>query len=147
MRWSADHGLLATDTLASLVDTDVALAMVGARKGLIGIVHERAIELQIHPENLTNFHCIIQQQNLCAKSIKFTNVMEVVVASINYIKSHALNHHQFKGYLADLFSDYEDVSYYCEVRWLSKGQMLKRCYDLRQGIADFYGHKRKQLTK
>jgi hypothetical protein len=56
--------------------------MVGALKGLIGIVHERAIELQIHPENLTNFHYIIHQRNLCAKSIKSTNVMEVVVVSI-----------------------------------------------------------------
>jgi hypothetical protein len=65
--------------------TDGAPAMVGARKGLIGKVHERAMELQIHPENLTNFHCFIHQQNLCAKSIKFTNVMEVVVASINFI--------------------------------------------------------------
>jgi hypothetical protein len=71
--------------------------MVGAQKGFIGIVHERAIELQIHPENLTNFHCIIHQQNLCAKSIKFTNVMEVVVASINIIKSRTLNHRQFKS--------------------------------------------------
>jgi hypothetical protein len=116
--------------------------MVGARKGLVGIVHERAIELQIHSENLTNFHCIIHQRNLCAKSIKFTNVMEVVVVSINFIKSRALNHRQCKEYLADLFSDYEDVSYYCEMRWLSKGQMLKRFYDLRQDCR-FYGRKRK----
>jgi glutaredoxin-related protein len=62
--------------------------------------------------------------------------MEVVVASINFIKSRAHNHRQFKEYLADLVSEYEDVSY-CEVRWLSKGQMLKRFYDLRQDIADF----------
>jgi hypothetical protein len=59
--------------------------------------------------------------------------MEVVVASINFIKSRALNHCQFK----DLFLDYEDVSYYCEVRWFSKGHVLKRFYDLRQDIADF----------
>jgi hypothetical protein len=84
---------------------DGALAMVGARKGLI-------------------------------ESIKFTKVMEVVVASITYIKSRAHNHLQFKGYLADLFSEYEDVSY-CEVRWLSKSQTLKRFYGLRQDIADF----------
>jgi hypothetical protein len=57
--------------------------------------------------------------------------MEVVVASINFIKSR-----QFKEYLADLFSEYEDVSY-CEVSWLSRGQMLKRCYYLGQDIADF----------
>jgi hypothetical protein len=59
--------------------------------------------------------------------------MEVVVASINFIKSRALNHRQFKEYLADLFSDYEDGSYYCEVRWLSKGQWS----NLREDIADF----------
>jgi hypothetical protein len=99
LKWSSLSGIC----------TDGAPAMVGARKGLTGIVHERAIKLQIHPENLTNLHCIIHQQNLCAKSIKFMNVMEVVVASINFIKSRELNHCQFKEYLADLFSDYEGV--------------------------------------
>jgi hypothetical protein len=63
--------------------------------------------------------------------------MEVVIATINFIKLRALNHRQFKVYLADLFSDYEDVSCYCEVRWLSKGEMLKLIYDLRQDITDF----------
>jgi hypothetical protein len=53
LKWSSLSGIC----------TDGAPAMVGARKGLTGIVHERAIELQIHPENLTNFHCIIHQQN------------------------------------------------------------------------------------
>jgi hypothetical protein len=51
-------------------------------------------------------------------------------------------HCQFKEYLADQFSDYEDVSYYCKVRWLSKGQMLERVYDLRQDIGDFIDIKR-----
>jgi hypothetical protein len=73
--------------------------------------------------------------------------MEVVVASINFIKSCALKHRQFKEHLADIFSEYEDVSYYCEVRWLSKGQTLKRPYDLKQVIADFMYIKGTQLTK
>jgi hypothetical protein len=45
LKWSSLSGIC----------TDGAPAMVGARKGLIGIVHERAIELQIHPEILTHF--------------------------------------------------------------------------------------------
>jgi hypothetical protein len=49
LKWSSLSGIC----------TDGAPAVVGARKVLIGIVHERAIELQIHPENLTNFHCNI----------------------------------------------------------------------------------------
>jgi hypothetical protein len=54
LKWSSLSGIC----------TDGAPAKVGARKGLIGIVHERALELQIHPENLTNFHCIIHQQSV-----------------------------------------------------------------------------------
>ncbi|KII69477.1 hypothetical protein RF11_11124 [Thelohanellus kitauei] len=52
--------------------------------------------------------------NLCAKSIKFRNVMEVVVGCTNFIKSHELNPRQFKEYLEDIFFEYEDVSYYTE---------------------------------
>jgi hypothetical protein len=63
--------------------------------------------------------------------------MQVAVASINFIKSRALSRRQFKEHLADQFSEYEDVSYYCEVRRLSKGQMLTRFCNLIQDIADF----------
>lgn len=134
-------------SLLSGICTDGAPSLVGTQKGFIGIVNGKAIELNIQAENLTNFHCVIHQQNLCAKSIKFKNVMEVIVTSINFIKSCALNHRQFKEYLEDLFSDYEDVSNYCKVRWLSKGKMLKRFYDLRQDIADFMDMKRNTINQ
>ncbi|KII62944.1 General transcription factor II-I repeat domain-containing protein 2B [Thelohanellus kitauei] len=109
--------------------------MVGVKKGFIGVVSQKATDLQIMSENLTNFHCIIHQQSLCARLLKFKNVMEVVVGCINFIKSRPLNHRQFNEYLEDIFSEYEDVSYYTEVRWLRKGKTLKRFYDLRQEIA------------
>ncbi|KII60696.1 General transcription factor II-I repeat domain-containing protein 2B [Thelohanellus kitauei] len=63
--------------------------------------------------------------------------MEVVVGCINFVKSRTLNRRQFREYLADIFEEYEDISYSTKVRWLSKGKMLKRFYDLRQEIADF----------
>jgi hypothetical protein len=47
--------------------TDGAPAMVGARKGLIGIVHGRATELQIHPENLTIFTAL-STNKLCMQN-------------------------------------------------------------------------------
>lgn len=59
----------------------------------------------------------------------------------------ALNHRQFKAFLDDLSSEHGDVTYYCEVRWLSKGKMLKRFYDLRQEIADFMEIKEKPLPE
>ena len=73
--------------------------------------------------------------------------MDVVVNSINFIRSRGLNHRQFKAFLDELSSEYEDVTYYCEVRWLSKGKMLKRFYDLRQEIANFMESKEKPFPE
>ncbi|VDK59955.1 unnamed protein product [Gongylonema pulchrum] len=50
-------------------------------------------------------------------------------------------------YLDDVCSDREHLFCYCEVRWLSKGKMLKEFYDLRQEIADFRATKNKPLAK
>lgn len=41
--------------------------------------------------------------------------MEVVVASIYFIRQHVFNHSRFKK---GLFLSYQDVLYYCEVRRL-----------------------------
>ncbi|ENN82943.1 hypothetical protein YQE_00692, partial [Dendroctonus ponderosae] len=99
------------------VCTDGAPSMVRLRKGLIGILNEKATE--------------INQQNLCSKSIRLQNVMNVVVKTINFIRSRLLNHRQFKAFLDEISVEYNDVTYYCEVRWLSKRKMLKLFYELR----------------
>ncbi|KAH1028340.1 hypothetical protein HUJ05_001701 [Dendroctonus ponderosae] len=63
-------------------------------------------------------HCIIHQQNLCSKSIRLQNVLNVVVKTINFIRSRGLNHRQFKAFLDEISVEYNDVTYYCKVRWL-----------------------------
>ncbi|KII67818.1 hypothetical protein RF11_07306 [Thelohanellus kitauei] len=66
------------------------------------------------------------------------NVMEVVVGCINFIKPRALIHRQFKEYLEDIFSEYDDVSYDTEIRG-------KNCFHIPTLAAhtnipfDFYG--------
>lgn len=45
--------------------------------------------------------------------------------------SRTLNHPQFQEFLEDAQSDYEDLTFYCEVRWPGKEKMLKRFYDLK----------------
>jgi hypothetical protein len=47
-------------------------------------------------------------------------------------KSKALNHRQFKQLLEELETEYGDLVYYCKVRWLSKGNMLKRFFELKE---------------
>ena len=48
--------------------------------------------------------------------------MKVVVKTVNFIRSRSLNHRQFQELLDDLDSQFGDVVYYSEIRWLSRGK-------------------------
>ena len=43
-------------------------------------------------------HCIIHQQALCIKHVDMSCVLKPVVSVVNFIRSHALNHRQFKSF-------------------------------------------------
>ena len=64
-------------------------------------------------------------------------VMDVIVKTVNFIRSRGLNHKQFKSFLADMDSEYGEPLYHTEVRWLSRGNVLKRFFALRNEIASF----------
>ena len=70
------------------------------------------------------FHCVIHQESLCAKSLKMGNVMSVVTKAVNFIRSKGLRHRQFQNLLRSLETDLEEIPYYCEVLWLRGGKML-----------------------
>lgn len=75
-------------------------------------------------------HCVLHIENLCAKNIKFQSVMQVVISTVNFIRSKALNHREFKEFLEDMDAEYGDVIYFSEVRWLSRAKVLKRFLNL-----------------
>ena len=56
--------------------------------------------------------------------------MSTVVKIINFILTRGLNHRQFKSLLEEKNAQHQDVVYFCEVRWLSRGTMLQRFHDL-----------------
>lgn len=63
--------------------------------------------------------------------------MSVVVKCINFIRSRGLQHRQFRAFLEDIEAAYGDVLYFTEVRWLSRGSVLKRFFELREEIKAF----------
>lgn len=65
-----------------------------------------------------NRHCAVRY-------LKIEDVMNVVISSVNFIRRHGLNHRQFQTFLSELDSEYGDILYHREVRWLSKGQVLR----------------------
>ena len=97
---------------------DGAPAMVGSRAGVSSLIKKELASntVMLICTIFTAFHCIIHQQNLCAKSVKFDHVMKKVVFTIKFVKSRALNHHQFQQFLEDVETECGDLIYYCEVR-------------------------------
>lgn len=93
------------------------------------------------------FHCIIHQEALCSKLLGFENVMKVVVPTVNFIKSRGLNHRQFKQFLEEIESEYGDLLFYTEVRWLSRGLTLERFLNLIDEIEIFLTDKKKDVPE
>lgn len=82
-------------------------------------------------EEATALHCVIHQQALCAKCLKFDNVMSDVEKCI---RPRGLKHRLF---LEEVQSAYEDVLYLTEAGWLSRGNTLKRVFELRAEVKAF----------
>ena len=61
--------------------------------------------------------------------------MDAVVGTVNFIRARGLNHRQFNKLLNE--TDAPILPYHTEVRWLSRGLVLKRFYELRSTTQDF----------
>ena len=83
------------------ITTDGTPALVGSNNGLIAKMKQDMEIANIDSSSLITCHCIIHQENLCAKSLCLTNVMSVVVTAINFIKGRALNNCQFRDLLLE----------------------------------------------
>ena len=113
--------------------TDGAPSMKGARHGFTTMLLDKLETDKITPA----LHCIIHQENLAAKTLGMKHVIKVVKETVNIIRSRGLKHRQLRQYLSEIDAEYEDVPYYAEVRWLSKGKMMERTYKLTTEIRTF----------
>ncbi|XP_076069790.1 general transcription factor II-I repeat domain-containing protein 2-like [Oratosquilla oratoria] len=110
--------------------------MVGEKKGAASLL-VRHCEAGGYTQPINIMHCIIHKESLCAKSANLVHVMSVVVKVVNSILSRSLNHHQFQVLMDEVSVHYNDLLYFCEVRWLSRGAMLSRICELQREIATF----------
>ncbi len=126
--------------------TDGAPAMVGRKVGVAIRLKEKLRSLNPN-HKFCNIHCILHQEALCSKTLKMEHVMDVVLKTVNLIRAKGLNHRQFNGILED-FGISHGLPYHTDVRWLSRGTVLKRFYELREEIKlfmDMKGHTISQL--
>ena len=128
------------------VATDGAPAMIGIKNGVVKLVRDKLESLGLK-DDFISVHCLIHRENLCAKSVGLKGVMNVVVKTINFIEARALNNRQFKTLLEDFDEDFDDLTYYCEVRWLSRSHALERFFRLREVIGIFMQSKEKPVPE
>ena len=60
---------------------------------------------------------------------------------VNFIRSRSINFRLFKALCRELGSDHEVLLYHSEVRWLSRGEILKRLQELKQEVSLFLKNK------
>ncbi|XP_076069196.1 general transcription factor II-I repeat domain-containing protein 2-like [Oratosquilla oratoria] len=122
------------------VTTDGAPAMVGEKRGAASLL-VRHCEAAGYTQPINMMHCIIHQESLCAKSTNLVDVMSDVVKVVNSILSRSFNHRQFQVLMDEVNVHYNDLLYFCEIRWLTLGTMLSRLCDLQQEITTFLRQK------
>ena len=127
------------------VATDGAPSMLGLGEGLQGHVTRWRQAEELEP--LVWHHCIVHQENLVAKSLKFRHVTDIVFSTVNWIRANALNHRQFKQFLVDISADYSHVIIFTAVPWLSRSSVLKRFHALLPEIRTFLQEKGKAVPQ
>ena len=138
-----DKSKLKWEKLVS-VATDGAPAMCSDKVGVVGLLKEKRNQLGFS-RPFVAVHCIVHQEALRAKSLQMKNVMDAVVKTINFIRARGLNHRQFTSFFTLLDTEYGELLYHTEVRWLSRGKVLQRFFELRQEIALFMAMKDKDV--
>jgi hypothetical protein len=63
--------------------------------------------------------------------------MDLVVKVVNQIIIRPLFHRKFQNLLQGLNAQYGDIIYWSNIRWLSRGKVLKRFYELKNEIILF----------
>ena len=114
------------------ITTDGAPAMLGGKTGLASFVKKKC------PSSIS-LHCMIHRAALAARvlPLDFKNVIDVCIQMINHIKNRPLKARLFGQMCIEAEEDYEKLLWYSPVRWLSRGQMLQRIFDLRSTIVIF----------
>ena len=64
-------------------------------------------------------------------------MFEDVVTTVNFIKARPLKARLFQRLCDELGADYNNLLFYCNARWLPKGKVLLRVYELRNEIFIF----------
>lgn len=110
--------------------TDGAASMTGKHSGVLAKIRSVA------SENMIFTHCFIHREHLAAKklSTQLNDALTQAVKIVNFIRASALNSRLFEILCREMGSEHEHLLLHAEVRWLSRGKVLTRLYELRHEV-------------
>ncbi|KAJ3588490.1 hypothetical protein NHX12_012082 [Muraenolepis orangiensis] len=113
--------------------TDGAPSMAGRRAGL------RTLIMDVSPSAIWT-HCMIHREQLAAKelSVALADVLQQVTTMVNYIKPHPLRARLFAKLCSDMGSEHDHLLFHTEARWLSRGRVLQRFFELKDELLAFF---------
>ncbi|XP_060774418.1 SCAN domain-containing protein 3-like [Neoarius graeffei] len=114
------------------VCTDGAAAMTGRKSGVVARIKA------VNP-NVKSVHCMLHRQALASKAIEpdLHLVLNKAVAAVNFVKSRALQTRLFGQLCQEMDAGHDTLLYHSEVRWLSRGKVLQRVFELRTEMSEF----------
>lgn len=117
--------------------TDGAPCMSGKRAGLRTLISQKA------PSCVWS-HCMLHREQLASKELspELSAILNTVVSIVNDIKSKPLQARIFSNLCRDCNSEHEVLVLHTAVRWLSRGNVLCRFFELRNELEMFYSGER-----
>ena len=114
------------------VCTDGAPAMLGAKNDLQTLVRNRS-------PDAVSMHCMIHRQVLASKTFSesLQDVFNIAIKTVNLVKNATLNTRLFRKLCSEMNAEHLNLLYYTRVRWLSKGNVLARVFELREELQEF----------
>ena len=99
--------------------------------------------------NVTSVHCFIHRLALSTKVLpsKLISCLNQIIKMVNVVKTSALNTRLFKLICEDLGSDHTCLLHHTEMRWLSRGNITKRLFQLRDELLVFLREKDHDFRK
>uniref|UniRef100_A0A3B3H5E5 DUF4371 domain-containing protein n=1 Tax=Oryzias latipes TaxID=8090 RepID=A0A3B3H5E5_ORYLA len=87
-------------------------------------------------------HCCIHREQLALKKMPqcLKSVLDESVKIANKIKAKPLNSRLFKAVCEEMGSEHTKLLFHTEVRWLSRGKVLTRLFELRDEVMLFLHH-------
>ncbi|VVC26490.1 Hypothetical protein CINCED_3A000420 [Cinara cedri] len=98
--------------------------------------------------SVTWHHCCIHREAMVSKKIptKLKEVLDEAVKIVKFIKAKSLNSRLFEQLCKDMDSEHYQLLLHFEIRWVSRGKVLSRLFELRHEVRLFFIEHKSSFT-